>query len=176
MTDSHDCHCPDPQEDGDGICESCGGKVPSPYPEVRGLNRHQMHKPNKCAGHYCSIHNPSNHHMKDWPLVWRRDTLMMERTCPHGVGHPDPDHLAFAKVHAVTRMLEGGKSSCPDNVGPAGDVCFRCGYERYEDANGHWVHYNPIPCRRGVYETSGVHGCDGCCCPPRLRKAEGREP
>lgn len=43
----------------------------------------------------CSIHNPSDHHMVTWPLNWRMDTRVMERFCPHGIGHPDPDHLAF---------------------------------------------------------------------------------
>ena len=39
----------------------------------------------------CCIHNPSDHHMKDWPQNWRNDRGIMERICPHGVGHPDPD-------------------------------------------------------------------------------------
>ena len=33
--------------------------------------------------------------MRDWPQVWRDDTGVMERTCPHGIGHPDPDHMAY---------------------------------------------------------------------------------
>lgn len=42
-------------------------------------------------GGHCPIHNPSNHHMVNWPTHWRDDRGMMERICPHGVGHPDPD-------------------------------------------------------------------------------------
>lgn len=49
-----------------------------------------------CVGQFCCIHNPSEHHMRDWPLVLRESTLM-ERTCSHGVGHPDPDSLAYFK-------------------------------------------------------------------------------
>jgi len=52
------------------------------------------HTAEKCSGHYCCIHNESDHHMKKWPLNWRDDTGVMERICPHGVGHPDPDDAA----------------------------------------------------------------------------------
>lgn len=45
----------------------------------------------------CCIHKPSNHHMKNWKMNWRNDTRVMERICEHGVGHPDPDHLAHAR-------------------------------------------------------------------------------
>jgi hypothetical protein len=53
-----------------------------------------VHQPSQCAGRPCVIHAPSAHHMRDWPLVWRPDLRMMERHCPHGIGHPDPDDLA----------------------------------------------------------------------------------
>jgi hypothetical protein len=52
------------------------------------------HTADQCAGNHCCIHNPSDHHMQDWPLHWRDDTGIMERICPHGVGHPDPDDTA----------------------------------------------------------------------------------
>jgi hypothetical protein len=54
-----------------------------------------VHDPSKCAGEYCVIHNPSDHSMRDFPLNWRGDNGLMERICPHGIGHPDPDALAF---------------------------------------------------------------------------------
>jgi hypothetical protein len=57
----------------------------------------RVHDREKCAGEFCSIHNPSDHIMKDWPTHWRDDRKMMERICPCGVGHPDPDDLAFKK-------------------------------------------------------------------------------
>lgn len=50
-----------------------------------------VHSVNICQGGPCPIHNPSNHHMRDWPTHWRNDKGIMERICPHGVGHPDPD-------------------------------------------------------------------------------------
>ena len=59
-----------------------------------------VHDKDKCKGDYCCIHNPSDHHMKNWPTHWKDDSKMMERICEHGVGHPDPDDLAF-----VTKSL-----------------------------------------------------------------------
>lgn len=43
----------------------------------------------------CPIHHPTDHHMRDWPQHWRGDRQIMERICPHGIGHPDPDDLAI---------------------------------------------------------------------------------
>lgn len=60
----------------------------------------RTHGVNQCAGPLaengrpvCCIHNPSDHHMLTWPQNWRGDKGIMERLCPHGVGHPDPDDL-----------------------------------------------------------------------------------
>lgn len=55
--------------------------------------RHHMRE--ECQGHHCPLHNPSNHALKDAPLNWRSDRGLMERVCEHGVGHPDPDDLAY---------------------------------------------------------------------------------
>jgi len=33
--------------------------------------------------------------MKTWPQNWRDDKGVMERICPHGVGHPDPDDVVY---------------------------------------------------------------------------------
>ena len=43
---------------------------------------------------HCVIHNPSNHKMRAWPMILRASGLI-ERQCPHGVGHPDPDSAGF---------------------------------------------------------------------------------
>lgn len=65
-----------------------------------GKVRLNVHPADQCAGMIgannkpiCCIHNPSNHHMIAWPQNWRADKGMMERLCPHGIGHPDPDDL-----------------------------------------------------------------------------------
>ena len=56
-----------------------------------------IHLPERCEGHGCSIHHPSAHHMVDWPMLWRSDRLLMERICSHQVSHPDPDDLVYQK-------------------------------------------------------------------------------
>jgi predicted house-cleaning noncanonical NTP pyrophosphatase (MazG superfamily) len=55
--------------------------------------RHHMRE--ECRGHHCPLHDPSDHALKDAPLHWRSDRGLMERICTHGVGHPDPDDLAY---------------------------------------------------------------------------------
>ena len=45
----------------------------------------------QCTGKPCCVHNPSDHHMRDWPQNYRIDNGVTERICSHGVGHPDPD-------------------------------------------------------------------------------------
>jgi hypothetical protein len=69
-----------------------------------GVKKLKVHNPVICAGRSCSVHNPSDHHMKDWPLNWRSDRRIMERLCTHynddgsvsyQIGHPDPDDADF---------------------------------------------------------------------------------
>lgn len=57
----------------------------------------RVHNRKLCAGQFCTIHNPSDHHMKDWPMTWRGDRGIMERSCTHGIGHPDPDDAAYRR-------------------------------------------------------------------------------
>lgn len=51
----------------------------------------RTHGPNDCASNVCTIHNPTQHHMISWAQNWRWDRGIMERMCPHSIGHPDPD-------------------------------------------------------------------------------------
>ena len=55
----------------------------------------------------CPIHAPSDHHMVTWPLHWRDDRWIMERLCPHAIGHPDPDDYKIR-----TGMDDGDHYSC----------------------------------------------------------------
>lgn len=71
-----------------------------------------VHGENRCKGEYCCIHNPSDHHMRTWPLNWRNDTGVMERICPHGVGHPDPDDAAFNIRMNLAHMNIHGCDGC----------------------------------------------------------------
>jgi hypothetical protein len=75
------------------------------FAEIGGTHVHNVHPPDRCAGRPCVIHNPSDHHMRDWPKVWRNDLRMVERTCEHGIGHPDPDDLA----HRLTQPGQVGE-------------------------------------------------------------------
>lgn len=70
------------------------------------------HPPSKCRGQYCVVHNPSDHHMRDWPLNWRADRYLMERMCAHGCGHPDPDDVAFQRSHPVLKGRAPGSHGC----------------------------------------------------------------
>ncbi|KKK70059.1 hypothetical protein LCGC14_2927790 [marine sediment metagenome] len=58
----------------------------------------KYHDEKDCSG-YCPFHNPSDHIMVDFPLNLRDDlpVPLMERICVHGVGHPDPDSLAYIR-------------------------------------------------------------------------------
>lgn len=58
-----------------------------------------VHPKGLCAGEFCCIHNPSDHHMREWRQHWRSDRHLMERICPHGCGHPDPDDPNPDTVH-----------------------------------------------------------------------------
>jgi hypothetical protein len=51
----------------------------------------KTHSKDQCYSEDCVIHNPSIHHMLAWPTHFREDNGLMERICPHGIGHPDPD-------------------------------------------------------------------------------------
>jgi hypothetical protein len=77
------------------------------------------HPRSQCQGRDlpCCIHSPSDHRMRGWRMNWRDDTGVMERLCEHGVGHPDPDHLA----HALSLTPE---HECPDED--------ECGYPHLE--------------------------------------------
>lgn len=64
---------------------------------IGGQTLVNVHPPDKCAGEFCTIHNPSDHHMKDWPQNWRQDRGIMERLCECGIGHPDLDDPTIIK-------------------------------------------------------------------------------
>ena len=49
------------------------------------------HPADKCRGEHCTLHNRSNHSMRSFPQHWRSDRGIMERICPHSIGHPDPN-------------------------------------------------------------------------------------
>jgi len=66
-----------------------------------------VHEHGQCKAGPCPIHHPSNHPMSTWPQIWRNDRHMMERVCPHDVGHPDPDCK-----YAQRDMIHGCDGCC----------------------------------------------------------------
>lgn len=77
--------------------------MPADFPQVPGMSVQNVdgvllmaHNDGLCADEKaCCIHNPSDHPMVGFRRFWRGDRGLMERICPHGVGHPDPDALAY---------------------------------------------------------------------------------
>lgn len=82
-----------------------------PFGEVVNVEVSELkiHSVDKCEGTFCCIHNPSDHHMKDWPMTIRLDRVgaLAERRCIHGVGHPDPDSLAYIDTLIGEENSEG---------------------------------------------------------------------
>lgn len=72
----------------------------------------KTHDESQCSGEYCVIHNPSEHHMREWPLNWRDDKGVMERICEHGIGHPDPDCAAHNEREGKAYLNVHGCDGC----------------------------------------------------------------
>lgn len=79
-----------------------------------------VHPVAECASQACCLHRPSDHKMRDWPLHWRNDISLMERLCPHGIGHPDPDDLAYRELirpgSSQGRGIHGCDGCCREAV------------------------------------------------------------
>ena len=83
------------------------------YLEHSGEVLVSVHDPQRCAGRSCTIHNRSEHGMRDLPQHWREDRGIMERVCAHGVGHPDPDN---PWNHGDPRWLHGCDGCCGEQA------------------------------------------------------------
>lgn len=59
----------------------------------------QVHAAGTCWGETCPVHHKTDHSMRSFPQHFRWDRGIMERLCPHGVGHPDPDDGRAHSVH-----------------------------------------------------------------------------
>lgn len=73
----------------------------------------QCHLDTECLGEYCTMHNRSDHSMRSFPQNWRSDRGIMERICPHGIGHVDPDEVTEDRVHGC----DGCCSSLEEDFG-----------------------------------------------------------
>lgn len=74
------------------------------------------HASGECSGTLCPIHKRTDHHMRSWPQLWREDRKIMERTCPHGVGHPDPDDPRCFGPHTNGYEALHGCDGCCDQT------------------------------------------------------------
>lgn len=90
------------------------GLVAEPMFGMVAEGRVRIHDKDACGGHECPFHGPSDHKMLDWPMLIRLDRCaMVERICPHGVGHPDPDSAAFLNgLQGTTVYSRHGCDGC----------------------------------------------------------------
>jgi hypothetical protein len=65
----------------------------------------------------CPFHAPSDHPLRDAPIHIRLDKAgLVERICPHGVGHDDPDSVAYMQAHgAKWAGVHGCDGCCTDD-------------------------------------------------------------
>jgi hypothetical protein len=69
----------------------------------------RIHPETACKPFPCPFHNPSAHHMVDWKINVRLDNQgLVERICKCGVGHPDPDSIAYFERQGITHMSVHG--------------------------------------------------------------------
>lgn len=74
----------------------------------------QTHPRGVCMGTWCCIHAPMPGPWESWPRWWREDRGIMERTCPHGVGHPVAEMYEPAIAMGHEGMLvHGCYCGCP---------------------------------------------------------------
>lgn len=88
-----------------------------------GVNLSNLHPESRdCSEFGCSVHNPSRNttaNRDGWPYNWRTDRGLMERVCPHGIGHPDPDTAAYNKRIGRDHENIHGCCGCPCGKDPA---------------------------------------------------------
>jgi hypothetical protein len=71
-----------------------------------------VHAKETCRG-WCVIHNPMPGPWDEWPTHWRDDMGIMERLCPHGIGHPAAEELVNSFSIGV-HPCDGCPCSLPD--------------------------------------------------------------
>lgn len=104
------------------------------YIDGTGQSLTTLHAAHLCEGRGCSIHHPSDHLMRSFPTHWRGDRALMERICPHGTGHPDPDHMAWLdqRVEAGTMTTE---NRWAESVHGCDGCCREGGFEAMQDSS-----------------------------------------
>jgi hypothetical protein len=95
-----------------GTCDGCG-RTRVARLEHSDEVLFRTHPFGECWGDHCTLHRMSDHAMRAFPQQWRSDRQIMERVCPHGVGHPDPDEYELVTnpekgVHGCDGCCRGG--------------------------------------------------------------------
>ena len=84
--------------------DGAGGWWYLPSPDGEGCLVLNAHPEEACSG-ACALHRPSRHPMRDWPVRWVKDrgvkAGVMERRCPHGRWHHDPDDLDYRRQRGM---------------------------------------------------------------------------
>ena len=127
-----------------------------------------VHARSDCATDTCVLHNPTDNHMREWPLIWRDDRLIFERICEHGIGHPDLDQRKYWKetfgdensmgVHGCDGCCVGSEfGKCPDcgtDLVNHNEFCDDC----EEDEWG--IRSRDCYCSRGHTDNTDIDICD----------------
>ena len=78
-----------------------------------GAHPVNIHGPDRCAGTFCPFHNPSDHTLKNAPINIRMDKMaLVERMCEHGIGHDDPDSVAYLESKGFSGYGVHGCDGC----------------------------------------------------------------
>lgn len=86
-----------------------------PSPDGEGTLVYNAHPAGQCAGGSCALHGPSDHWASGMPLHWEYSAEtggVMERLCPHGVRHDDPDDLDFRRRRGMPTRREPLRARC----------------------------------------------------------------
>lgn len=59
----------------------------------------QFHLTGTCLGEFCPVHNPSNHDLRNYPLIFTGVNMLRE--LPNGSLVPDPDDYYYNMGHSV---------------------------------------------------------------------------
>jgi len=72
-----------------------------------------IHQPDALCETVCVVHNPSQGMHRTLTPIWRTDLQILERICPHGIGHPDPDQtLYLAQSGQMAKVLHSCDGCC----------------------------------------------------------------
>lgn len=125
-----------------------------------------VHPEGTCMDQHCTIHNPSDHHMRTWPMHFNHGSRQMERTCPHGQQHPDPDELNTNHIKAPNKVHCLNCDTVIQSMFRHDFVSCKCGYESQNgvttDGGYDYFHFGwGNNAKYEIIEDKGI--CDGCC-------------